>query len=400
MPVPVPVPVPDPGQVARVTVPGMLLLPLVCGLASTWFTADVVRTEGRWTADGSRIVTTATVRTTDGRELQVTQLGGHADGFSQVVWHDQVALAPGLRVRIAAHEDGAIWVADEVIDLATGLATPSVRTVTSKSRSPLYWAKSCAQVVRAAEGTTGIAGDAEQQVILDAMATWNSAVASCSFLDVDDRGTQTREVGRDFVNTIKFRDDRWCRPAVDDDPERCFNPQAAGVTTVTYIDEPTDERDGEIVDADIELNNVTFRITVNGQGAGAAPCAADLANTFTHELGHLLGLEHTCRGPDDPPRVDHTGAAVPLCTQTSEPVITEATMYPYQQCGETKKASLEPDDIQAICGSHPRADEPGACEAPDDLSGGCCSTSSEPTQPLTLAALVLLVLGVSARRRR
>src|SRR5690606_30111279 len=159
-------------------------------------------------------------------------------------------------------------------------------------------------------------------------------------LDLVDVGTEEREVGRDFVNTIKFRDDRWCRPAVDDDPERCFNAQAAGVTTVTFIDEPTDERDGEIVDADVELNNVTFRITVEGQGTGSAPCSADLANTLVHELGHLLGLEHTCRGAMDPERVDHTGAAVPLCTSTSDPVITEATMYPYQECGETKKTSL------------------------------------------------------------
>ncbi|MBZ0234849.1 MAG: hypothetical protein K8M05_21155 [Deltaproteobacteria bacterium] len=376
----------------------MLLLPLVCGLAPAWFTADVVRTEGRWTADGSRIVTTATLRTSDGRELAVTQLGGHADGYTQVVWHDQAAFEPGLRVRVAAHQDGATWVADEVIDLETGVATPSVRTVTRKSGKPLYWAKSCAQVVRAAEGTSAIPGDGEQQVVLASMAVWNEDVASCSFLDLVDRGTETREVGRDFVNTIKFRDDRWCRPAVDDDPERCFNAQAAGVTTVTYIDEPTDERDGEIVDADVELNNVTFRITVNGQGTGSAPCAADLANTLVHELGHLLGLEHTCRGPMDPERVDHTGAAVPLCTATSDPVITEATMYPYQECGETKKATLSPDDIDAICRSHPLADDPGACEPPDDLSGGCCGAAPDPRASAALALLVAAL--VSGRRRR
>jgi hypothetical protein len=183
---------------------------------------------------------------------------------------------------------------------------------------------------------------------------------------------------------------------VGDDPERCFNAQAAGVTTVTFIDEPSDERDGEIVDADIELNNVSFRLTHDGQGSGTSSCAADLANTLVHELGHLLGLEHTCRGPADPERVDHAGAAVPLCTSTSDPVITEATMYPFQQCGETKKASVEADDVEAICGSHPIADDPGECGPPDELRGGCCGAAPDPRAPLVL---VLIVGALLAERR-
>jgi hypothetical protein len=374
-----------------------MLLALLGGLTSTWFTADVVRTEGHWTGNHARIVTVATLRTTDGREIEVSQLGGTADGYTQVVWHDQVALEDGMRVRIAVHPDGAAWVADEVFDMATGSSIPSVRTTTRKSGVPLYWAKSCALIVRAAEGTSGIPGDAEQQEMLDSYEVWNTAIASCSYMNLVDDGTATQEVGRDFTNLIKFRDDRWCRPPVDGDPERCFNAQAAGVTTVTFVDEPSDERDGEIVDADIELNNVTFKITIDGQGTGSAPCAADLKNTLVHELGHLLGLEHTCRSGNEPERVDHNGDPVPLCTATSDPIIEEATMYPFQACGETKKTSLENDDIQALCMSHPKADDPGTCGPPEDLGGGgCCGTTRDPRG---LAALALVVL-VSARRRR
>jgi hypothetical protein len=369
---------------------------------ATWITGDVVRADGRWTADGSRIVTDATVRTVDGRVLVVSQLGGTAGGYTQVVWHGQAPLEPGLRVHVkvrpAPRHGAASWIADDVVVEDGGVLAPSVRTVTRKSGHPLYWAKSCARLVRAVEGTTGIAGDLEQTVTGDAIETWNTALASCSYLNLVDVGTEDREVGKDFVNVIKFRDTRWCRPAVDDEPERCFFDGAAAVTTVTFVDQPDDDRDGEIVDADIELNNVTFRITVNGQGTGTATCAADLENTLVHELGHLLGLEHTCRSPGEPERVDHTGAAVPLCASTSDPLILDASMYPFQECGETKKASLEPDDVQAVCRSHPLADDPGVCEAPDELSGGCCGGSRGGSGPALLAGLALLL--VSARRRR
>ncbi len=378
---------------------GLLILAATAGPAgaqAVWFSAEVVHTEGRWTTDGSRIVTNATLRLADGTSRVVSQLGGHADGYTMVVWDDQVPLEPGLRVRVAAHAGTTTWVADDVILLDGGTRAPSVRTVTRKSATPLYWAKSCSRIIRGVEGTSAVAGDGEQATMLAALATWNTAVGGCSFLDLADGGTEDREVGKDFVNVIKIRDARWCRPPVDGDDERCFNAQAAGVTTVTFVDDPEDERDGEIVDADIELNNVTFRLTVNGQGTGTAACDADLSNTLVHELGHLLGLEHTCRGPGDPARVDHTGAAVPLCTETSDPVITEATMYPFQMCGETKKSSPEPDDVQGICGSHPLADDPGACEPPDELGGGCCGTSRGGA---SAAALALVVLGLVGGRR-
>ncbi len=370
--------------------------------APRWVTGEVIRADGRWTADGSRIVTDATVRTIDGEVLVVSQLGGHAGGYTMVVWHGQPALEPGLRVRLALAPDprrpGAAWLADDVVVEDATRAAPAVRTTTRKSGRPLAWAKSCVEVTRARDGTSGLAGDLEQDIAVAALATWNQAVAGCSYLDLVDRGAEAREVGRDFVNVIKFRDDRWCRPAVDDDPERCFNAQAAGVTTVTFVDDPDDPRDGEIVDADIELNNVTFRITVDGQGSGAAPCAADLANTRVHELGHLLGLEHTCRAPGDPERVDLDGAAVPLCTSTTDPEITEATMYPFQACAETKKATVEADDVRGVCAAHPLADDPGACGPPDELGGGCCDARGDGASSALLALLV--ATGLSARRRR
>ena len=228
---------------------------------------------------------------------------------------------------------------------------------------------------------------------------WNDRTASCSFMNIVMESPEEREVGRDHVNLIKFRDVSWCRPAVDDDPPRCHADSAAGLTTAVYVDDESSPRDGAIVDADIELNGVNFAISDNGMTTSTSPCKAELANTLTHEVGHLLGLEHPCRVGNDPERVDGEGRAVPMCSAVlGNAAITEATMFNFQECGETKKATLEPDDVNAICAIYPAGEDPGTCDAVGEPTG-CCSAANTgvPLVP------VLGALGFGAlelRRRR
>ena len=130
--------------------------------------------------------------------------------------------------------------------------------------------------------------------------------------------------------------------------------------------------------------------------------AEELANTLTHELGHLHGLEHPCLASGDPQRVDDQGRPVPQCSSTTDPKILDATMYNFQDCGETKKESLSSDDIQGICAVYPTAKDPGTCEQVGSGGSGCCSASDGPGAAGTgvgagaLAALTVLL----ARRRR
>jgi uncharacterized protein (TIGR03382 family) len=208
------------------------------------------------------------------------------------------------------------------------------------------------------------------------------------------------EVGRDNVNLIKFRDTTWCRPAVGDDPPRCHADAAAGLTTAVYVDDVSSDRDGAIVDADIELNGVNFAIAVKGATESRAACMSELQNTLTHELGHLLGLEHPCRTAMDPPRVDDKGASVPLCGSVAGNMsITEATMYNFQDCGETKKESLSADDIAAVCAIYPIANDPGTCEHVGE-SGGCAGCSSSGSGIPMGSVLGALGVGALVLRRR
>jgi hypothetical protein len=363
-------------------------------------TGDVTQATSRWTADGSRIVTEATIHTTSG-DVVVSQLGGTVDGLTMRSFPGPDPLVQGMRVTVSART--ALDLSHRThnaVDAVKVLATPPgyVRTGPTKAGKYLYWESGCVFLTVDAAGTKEIAGEAEFAIVDNAIQSWNTAATSCSYLQLLNEGRREVETGRDNVNIIKFRDQSWCRPESKDDPARCHPEAAAGITTATYVDDPNSDRDGAIVDADIELNGVNFSIGVNGQTLGTQPCLSELQNTLTHELGHLLGIEHTCRATGDPDRVDDQGRAVPSCQSTSDPTILNATMYNLQECGEVKKETLEPDDIAALCGIYPRANDPGTCEPVGDGTG-CCQTGGGPGGSLLLSLLVSLGLMSFWRRR-
>jgi MYXO-CTERM domain-containing protein len=358
-------------------------------------TGTVVDVHGHWTDDGSRIISDVTIATPTG-DVIVDQLGGSADGLGMITFPGPPLLRPGMTVTVGAHGDVDLAGRPHVVlDDAKVLAGPQgfVRTGPTKAGNSLYWESGCVFVTVDADGTKAIPGDQEFPVVDASIDTWNTATASCSYLKVIDSGREAREVnGKDFVNLIKFRDVSWCRPATHDAAAKCYSESSAGITTATYMDDGG-PRDGAIVDADIEINGVNFAISIDGQTlATMKPCQAELQNTLTHELGHLHGLEHTCLAADDPPRVDDRGNPVPSCSATSDPAIVDATMYNFQDCGETKKESLEADDIAAICTIYPTANDPGTCE-PVQV-GGCCSADDGPAGP------AVLLLGLLALRRK
>jgi hypothetical protein len=359
---------------------------------------EVTEAHGRWTADGSRIVTEATVRTATG-DVAVSQLGGSAGGLTMMTFPGPPILRTGMQVDLVAHED--VDLAQQphtVVDDVRVLFDPAepagfVRTGPTKSGHYLYWESGCIFVTADSAGTTAIAGDDEFPIIDASIATWNNDThtSTCSYIQVMQDPKKPMEVGKDNVNVIKFRDDMWCRPKIGDDPMRCYNNAAAGITTATFVDDATSSRDGAIVDADIEINGVNFAISINGVSQSTLPCKAELQNTMTHELGHLHGLEHTCLAPGDPPRVNNLGQQVPLCSVTTDPAITEATMYNFQDCGETKKETLEADDTNAICTIYPVAKDPGTC-ARVGSGTGCCSAQRDASGSMLLALFVGMVL--------
>lgn len=367
---------------------------------------EVVSSQVRWGYGGRALVTEATLRAADGTELRVHQLGGSRGGIGMIALHAPPVLSKGDVVGVEVIERSTasgrpLWSVARVYAPSTIAGEqPFVRTQTTRTQVPLRWSSGCALLTFDEDGTSHLPGDTELAVMRDVLARWRSDTASCSYFDLRVEDTADAEVGLDGINLVLFREDEWCRPAVGEDPEECYNPAAAGLTTLFFVDDPNSSRNGEIVDADIELNAVHFAVGTGGDTSGpGGRCLADLANTFTHEIGHLMGLDHTCWDPSGgtPQLRDDEGALVPRCNEPLPDEITEATMYNFQGCGETKKATPEPDDIAGVCAIYPAAEDPGVCEEADiDTGGGCCTVAGARQHPPGPGAALVLLLSAAA----
>jgi MYXO-CTERM domain-containing protein len=387
---------------------------------------DVVAAHSYWTDDHSRIETDATIQTADGQQVVVNQFGGTVDGIGMIQMPGEPVLAVGMHVAVAAHkgldvlqQEHVVLDSAKILDDVPGF----VRTGPTSSGHYLYWESGCAFVTPDSAGTAAIPGDQEFAIIDAAINEWNSKTASCSYFKVVNTGPKgVMETTNDKVNVIKFRDTpcmcdpsvgttSWgCRLPVGKSPAKCYSSAAAAITTAVYVNDPNSSRDGAIVDADIELNGVNFAISANGVTNTPGLCLADLQNTLTHELGHLHGLEHTCRlNATDPLWKDDQGQPVPTCsavqsapTLPANQKIINATMYPTQECGETAKSTLSDDDIQAICTIYPTARNPGTCEPVGGTTTGstCGCTPSRSADRPGGALLLAGVVALWVRRRR
>jgi MYXO-CTERM domain-containing protein len=239
-----------------------------------------------------------------------------------------------------------------------------------------------------------------------AMDAWSYPQVACT----DIRLTAVAEtqasagVGYDKRNVIVFRQSTWCRdPAPVDNaglPEPdCYPGSALAVTSIFK-----NVKTGEIVDADIEFNAVDYAWgDMIGQPALATATTADFQNALTHELGHVVGLDHNCYTTNDgQARLnDNTGAPEVDCysNPTLPDAVAAATMYPSVVLTDTERRTLSADDVQGVCEISPYAHD--VCPLPP-TDGGCSVASSGASPrpwPEISCALFAAFLAVLAFRR-
>ncbi|MET0404237.1 MAG: myxosortase-dependent metalloprotease, MXAN_2677/MXAN_2678 family [Cystobacter sp.] len=242
----------------------------------------------------------------------------------------------------------------------------------------------------------------EFTAIRAAFQSWQNVFSDCGNLDlVEGLLVDERQVG--YVqnaknhNLVLFRS-RRCQDVVPE-ADKCRDDGICGnlydcwdgdertiaLTLTTY-----DERSGIIYDSDIQLNSSGFVFTT----VSSPPCtlpitsktpncvATDVQNTMTHELGHLIGLDHISQA--------------------------SSVMFPQAPSGEVTKRIIDPGSREFVCRTYPKGQPSQSCLTPvlvqtdpqdaalvlGKPASGCSSASGLPW----LSALAALV-GLGWRRR-
>ena len=287
-----------------------------------------------------------------------------------------------------------------------------VRTRTKVTCRPLRWAQTCIFLQPDAELLRDeLPAEVTLDAIKSAIRSWNERLTPSSFLQLHYLPpTDSRESSQtDRLGLLKFRFGSWCRPAKDSSSMPvCFDPSATAVTTVSFLNKPSDpDLDGNIVDTDIDFNAVSFRFVDASQPATSTDrrSPVDLWNVLTHELGHVMGLDHTCVIDSSAGgcMTEQKGGAVLSCAAldgkrlTSQDAETayEAAMYPTSVAGEFSRRVPTSDDLAGVIISHPASADPQSCTVPSVVSG-CEVAESSKRGGAPLWASLLGVLAAAS----
>ncbi|MBW7995876.1 MAG: choice-of-anchor D domain-containing protein [Candidatus Glassbacteria bacterium] len=164
--------------------------------------------------------------------------------------------------------------------------------------------------------------------IRSSFQAWNNI--AYANLDFDYAGTTSQtnvSTGNDNINLVIF--DSWATDfSISDGPA---GPSVVGITINTYS-----ATNGRILDSDIIFNDLEYVFSTT-QPTDLSQKRINLQDVATHEIGHMLGLDHTW--------------------------IEHATMYPYTRDGQS---SVSEDDRAGISSLYPA---PGFSSAYDSLTG-------------------------------
>lgn len=314
--------------------------------------------------------------------------------------------APRSFLRHRLRATGAIFALALTLPGARALAY--VRARTPDTFVPIFWAdpRKVLEIARPPEGV-GVTTDDLRAAAQAAVASWSGSSIACTGLElrVAPRVTDSQVAARDGRNRILMRTGSWCRDPVA--LTHCHDPAAVALTTVFSRSRPGAADDGEMLEADIEVNaagSFPWGIIPDGPISGRDFANIyDLTSALTHETGHFIGLDHTCLTPNMPLLVDDSGVAAPSCASVpadQQADIEDATMYPFMNPSEVGLRTLSTDDTRAACDIYP------TWSVPDDewIGAGGCTQAPAPVsrgfRPVIVGTVLWAAFALFASRAR
>ncbi|HEX7477148.1 MAG TPA: matrixin family metalloprotease [Polyangiales bacterium] len=227
---------------------------------------------------------------------------------------------------------------------------PVAGSACASDGTPLVWKRQCISysVAPRSHSTTPTLGEL-RDLVDRSFRTWSDvtcsgqplalSLAQSAELSMCDKPEYNATAGN--ANTVLF---------VTDWQARKLPAEAFGLTMVWH-----DSRTGEIVDADMQLNETLGTLAICKQRCAQAE--VDLQNIITHEAGHFLGLGHSQE--------------------------RTACMFGQALVGETSKRFLSLDDETGICATYAQLSQPKCAVsdyAPENGFSATCATLTAPQQ--------------------
>lgn len=191
-------------------------------------------------------------------------------------------------------------------------AEAHLRILHPTNKQPLFWQNpGNVSVVIQADGSADVPDDSDRVALELAVAAWNRAPGTVARLALD--------MDSPVVNTTQWQSTGVHLLWFDETNASGYFPSGTGTVAITPI---WFFSDGRISDADVLFNGSGYSFTTSAQ-----PGRFDIQDVATHELGHLLGL-------------DHSG-------------VTGATLYPYVDTTVILHRSLASDDEGGMRAAYP-----------------------------------------------
>jgi hypothetical protein len=256
------------------------------------------------------------------------------------------ALVGALAVGLAAADAHAYCRARTCDPTQSACALEDDCIVTGKE---LYWPSDCVTFAVQEDGSKehGIDAEAVAEAAEDAFDRWSRA--ECP-------GGGSPSIEGEYVGTVECSKSEFSTSAANaniimlrDDWPYATGEGVLGLTLVRF-----GTKTGRLDDADIEINGEEFELDLAPSGS-----EADLDVILTHEIGHLLGLNHSS---------DET-----------------ATMFASYVPRGSEALSLSEDDVAGICDAYPpdREIEEQSCSPLNGFSGDCIANQKPVAPPLS-----------------